>query len=202
MFLKDWRYDGNDPGLKLFTLANPLLPGMDDYIGSVLEVGCRDTDFMERVDALGGSVNGIDWCERSPTHKYARKANILTVEHHSDFNYDAIIALSTIEHIGLGRYDHDPIDVYGDIKAVQRLRDMIDSGFIYFDVPYAPEGYHLLGKNKCRVYDDQSLIERFGPHTVLGYTSPLVEGWEPKPTMNYPDTRHPFWYVAILIERA
>jgi SAM-dependent methyltransferase len=199
MFLKDWTYTLSDPGLKLFTLANAKLRHWSDE-PNILEVGCCDTDFMERAQQAGARVEGIDWRPRQKPHVDAREANVLTVEHHSDFNYDAIVSLSTIEHIGLGRYG-DPVDEYGDIKAVQRLRDWLrDDGFFYFDVPYTPEGYGLLDVNKCRCYDDASLLERFGPHEVLGYANPNVDGWVEKPEKNHEGLR-PYWYVALLIER-
>lgn len=198
MFLKDWTYDGSDPGLKLFTLANPLLPSQSDRLSRVLEVGCRDTDFMERAEQQGVEVSGLDWLERQPKHPKAIQADVMTCELG---RYDAIISLSTVEHIGLGRYKEDPKDKEGDIKTVKRLMEhLAPGGFLYFDVPYAPEGYHLLNGNKCRVYDDQSLIERFGPHQVLGYTHHTVNGWIDKPTVNQ-DGNRPYYYVAILIER-
>jgi len=197
MFLKDWRYDGTDPGLKLFTLANPLLPEIE--WPSILEIGCCDTDFMELVGKCAiGYVDGMDWCARKRPHSNALRGDVMTV---GLGKYEAFISLSTIEDIGLGRYDHDPIDTYGDIKTVQRLREHLDcGGFLYFDVPYAPEGYFLLNGNKCRVYDDTALRERFGPHQVLGYTTHAVDGWIDKPTKNQPGDR-PYYYVAILIER-
>ena len=199
MFLKDWTYDGTDPGLKLFTLANPLLPEVKRTTPAIFEIGCCDTDFMERAGKYA-TVYGIDWCERKHPNVDAMRGDVMTARLF-ECRADAIISLSTIEHIGLGRYDHDPLDPYGDIKTIQRLREhLAPGGFIYFDVPYAPEGYFLLNGNKCRVYDDVALRERFGPHTVLGYTTHAVDGWIEKPTTNQPGDR-PYYYAAILIER-
>ena len=196
MFLPAWTYDGRDPGLRLFTLANEKLPEAEGEW--FWEIGCCDTDFMERVRRVRPSarITGIDWRQRAG----AQQADILTASIPSGTSYDAVIALSTVEHIGLGHYDRDPIDPYGDIKAVQRVREYIHrNGFFYFDVPYAPEGYFVKG-TKCRVYDDQALKERFGPHKVLGYTLPSVDGWIEKPTVNCQQPK-PYYYVALLIRK-
>lgn len=196
MFLQDWTYGGNDPGLKLFTLANPLLPEVREN-ADVWEIGAHDTDWLERASACQRSliVGGMDW--RKTDRKHVCQGDVLTAPlQHAD----VFIGLSSIEHIGLGRYDNDPIDEFGDVKIVQRVRDgLARDGFFYFDVPYTPEGYGLLDVNKCRCYDDDVLRDRFGPHTVLGYTSPNVDGWVDKPTKNF-DGPRPYWYVALLIE--
>ena len=199
MFLPNWRYDGVDPGLKLFTLANEKLP---DVVGLpfVFEVGCCDTDFLERVAPQVAYAYGIDWRIRRGPHPEVIRGDVLTHVFDHDIHHrpDATVALSAIEHVGLGHYDMDPVDVYGDVKALQRLRDHAAAGgFIYFDVPYAPEGYYVDG-TKCRVYDDQALRERFGPHEVLGYTLPSVNGWIEKPEKNCTAPK-PYYYVAILI---
>ena len=203
MFLKDWTYTLSDPGLRLFTLANPLLPEPPPTI-EVFELGCCDTDFLERAALCHPRLyaDGLDWRARRTPHPGCHRGDILTHRFgpYDDRVYDAIISLSTIEHVGLGRYEDDPKDIYGDIKAVQRLKDRLrQGGFLYFDVPYTPEGYCLLDTNKCRCYDDDSLKDRFGPHDVLGYTNGNVDGWVEKPAKNHEGIR-PYWYVALLIE--
>lgn len=190
MFLPNWRYDGSDPGLRLFTLANEKLPSLG-WPYDVFEIGCADTDFTDRVRAVAKDVpvGGLDW--------RTTKEDVMTAALSTT---DVFVAISTIEHVGLGHYDMDPIDPYGDIKTVQRLREWLtEDGFLYFDVPYAPEGYYVDG-TKCRVYDDQALTERFGPHEVLGYTLPSVNGWIEKPTRNCAAPK-PYYYVALLVRK-
>jgi len=194
MFLSRWVYGGGDPGLKLFTLANPLLPAVSHP--DVLEIGSHDTDWVQRARHADPSmsVHGVDWRGGLGVVK----ADILTWE--CAFRKDAVVSLSAIEHIGLGHYDSDPLDPHGDIKTIQRVRDWLrPGGFCYFDVPYTPEGYQVIG-TKCRCYDDQRLLERFGPHEVLGYTDLSVNGWIEKPTRNNANGR-PFGYVALLIRK-
>lgn len=198
MLIPNWTYDGDDPGLKLFTLANAKLPELPQSRPFLYEIGASDTDWIERTRKLQPSwfVGGVDW--RHLQRGGVDCGDVLTMP----LPYaSAFIGISSIEHIGLGHYDGDPQDYYGDIKAIQRLRDhLIRDGLIYLDVPYAPEGYWVKG-TKCRVYDDRSLQERFGPHTVLGYTTPAVEGWIDKPARNFTDEHLPFFYAAVLIEK-
>lgn len=194
MFIPDWTYNGKDPGLKLFTLANARLP-VAACDCDVFEIGASDTDWIERVVALGYDARGIDW--RGSKRPLVRQGDARTAEL---ARADVYVSISAIEHVGLGHYDQDPVDPYGDIKVVQRVRDHLrEGGFFYFDVPYAPEGYRLDG-TRCRIYDDQSLRERFGPHEVLGYVQPTVDGWIEKPTVNvHFKAPHPYYYVALLV---
>lgn len=201
MFLQNWHYDGGDPGLRLFTLANPLLP---DAWPQVLEIGYRDTDWMERARHCDRSLNiaGIDWRgENSLAGGLFRiKGDVMPRDCFRPECVDAVIALSAIEHMGLGHYERDPLHAEGDAVVVGNVREWLKpGGFFYFDVPYAPEGYWVKG-TKCRIYDDQALRERFGPHTVLGYTTPDVRGWIEKPTKNF-DGPRPFYYVALLLRK-
>jgi hypothetical protein len=195
VWLRDWRFEGKDPGLSLFTLANAKLPDIG-ICGDVFEIGAVDTDFLERVYELMcpcGRKMGMDW--RITPRQFVSRGDVRV---DPIPRADVFIGISSIEHIGLGHYEHDPVDPYGDIKVVQRIRENLKlGGFFYFDVPYAPEGYYQLG-TKCRVYDDRALSERFGEHEVLGYTRPSAKEWIEKPVKNCDEGR-PFYYVACLI---
>lgn len=201
MFLPNWRYDGRDPGLRVFTLANPHLPPVPDG-GHVLEIGSCDTDFVKMVREANPSltVTGIDQRRYKGTDPTGvLLADVLTVDL-PPASVDAVCSLSAIEHIGLGRYN-DPLDPDGDTKTLDRVRDWLTpGGWCYFDVPYTPEGYFLYDGNKCRCYDDRALRERFGPHERLGVSSTHGEAWIETPTRNHPGPR-PFWYVALLVRK-
>ena len=206
MWLPHWDYRGADPGLKLFTLANPLLPPSVER-PTVLEIGAHDTPFVELLRAQGCDSVGLDWREGCDI-----QADVLTWDGPPE-PVDVIVSLSAIEHIGLGRYVQqarakpgkkgpDPIDPRGDITAIDRAWDWLrPGGFFYFDVPYTPEGYQLFQANKCRCYSDQALLERFGPHQVLGYTDLTVSGWIDQPAQNNRVDARPFYYVALLITK-
>lgn len=196
MLIPNWSYSGDDPGIRLFTLANAQLPDLHQSRPFIYEIGCHDTDWIEYSRSLQPHwlIGGIDW--RKQERGGVDCGDVLTCPlPHAH----AFIGISSIEHIGLGHYDNDPGDYFGDIKAIQRLRDHLQrGGFIYLDVPYAPEGYWTFG-TKCRIYDDRALLERFGRHEVLGYTTPAVEGWIEKPTRNHVEAGRPFYYVALVI---
>jgi len=201
MFLSNWTYDGGDPGLRLFTLANEKLPPVSDG-GEVFEIGSCDTDFVARVKQAqpGLIVSGIDQREYLGDPTPILRGDVLQVKFPHE-RFAAVCSLSAIEHIGLGRYG-DPIDTFGDVKTLVKVRDWLTpGGWCYFDVPYTPEGYGLLNTNKCRCYDDEALKSRFGEHEVLGYTSPAVERWVEKPTKNHDGMSRPFWYVALLVRK-
>ena len=176
----------------------------------MLEIGYRDTNWAERCKLADPSLTvvGIDWRGRT-THPQSRAKDRengpgLTLEQGDVLvwepgqTFDVMVSLSAIEHIGLGHYKQDPIDADGDVKTIRRVRRWLKpGGWAYFDVPYTPEGYQLLG-TKCRCYDDAALVERFGDVQVLGYTTPSVDGWIPKPVRNLQGSR-PYYYVALLV---
>jgi SAM-dependent methyltransferase len=202
VFLPQWSYTLSDPGLRVFTLANPLLPSIPDG-GSVLEIGCCDTDFLKMVREANPTltVTGIDQRKfNRPDHTGVILGDVLAYDFPPE-SFDAVCSLSAIEHIGLGRYQ-DPIDPDGDTKAINRVREWLKpGGWCYFDVPYTPEGYCLFDTNKCRCYDDQSLTDRFGPHDVLGVAdSKNTVFLDPKPTTNH-STIRPWWYIALLVRK-
>lgn len=196
-----WIPKGGDPGLSLFTLAHPKLPTVPEG-GAVLEVGYRDTGWAGLVKRENPSftVTAVDW--RKPVSMAGvdvRQGDILK----QDFapgSLDAVVGLSSFEHIGLGHYEGDPLAAYGDGHLLGLVRRWLKpGGWCYFDVPYDPTGYRLQG-TKCRIYDDAALLERFGPHRVLGYVEPSVKAWIPKPTAPCASKGHPYYYVALLVE--
>lgn len=148
-------------------------------------------------------IDGIDWriCKR-PAARTLIRGNVL--EH--DFvpgSYDAIVLISALEHIGLGHYEEDPIDPDGDVRCVERAaRWLRRGGLLYFDVPFQPDRYQVLG-TECRIYDDATLNTRLW-RTLFNQrgrwwtreknTSTLI----PRPTARDPR----FYYCACLWEKA
>ena len=196
--LPAWTYDANDPGLKLFTLARPLLPAIPAG-GSVLEIGYLDTNWAERCKQSDPSltVTAIDWRDGKTQQDVTLvQADVLTWEPGQTF--DAIVSLSAIEHIGLGHYAHDPKAEDGDVRTVCRIRRWLKpGGWAYFDVPFTPEGFRLIG-TKCRCYDACALRERFGDVEILGYTNQSISGWLPEPARSEAGGR-PYGYVALVL---
>lgn len=131
-------------------------------------------------------ITGIDVrrCDRAAT---VILGDVLT----HDFppaSFDAIVFISSLEHIGLGAYG-DPIDPDGDTKAMARARTWVRTdGLVYFDVPYSPQ--YTLVKGKWRRYDDANLRRR----VMTGWTEIAREVQEPK----HPDAP----YLAVIAKAA
>jgi len=68
----------------------------------------------------------------------------------ADESVDFVAFISTLEHVGLGRWG-DPLDVDGDIKAMQEVwRILKPGGHVVLTIPY---GYPTVVFNLNRIYD-------------------------------------------------
>lgn len=128
----------------------------------VLEIGCAEDDWMTPMLAQRPDLNilGIDWraCDRPGR---VIQADVLTHDFPPE-SFDAILGISSIEHIGLGHYDADPLDVDGDRHCMQRAaRWLKPGGFVYLDVPHA-DAFHVHG-TEYRAYDDDAAVTRLLP---------------------------------------
>lgn len=126
---------------------------------NVLEIGCAEADWITpmlkaRPDLL---ITGLDWrsCKRPGN---IVQGDVLTWTPEAQF--DAIVSVSAIEHIGLGSYSQDPLHPDGDSVAVARSYDWLKpGGWMYLDVPYRPNGPYCVTKN-FRAYDEEALQKR------------------------------------------
>lgn len=210
-----WAYNGNDPCGQFYTecrkfnvYLTPIRPG--DHI---LEVGCAEFDWLSLAAECWPETqfHGIDQRCKNPgftqNDRVLRvKDDILSIPFPS-YQYDAVVSISTIEHIGLGHYG-DPIDPEGDIVTMSRLADMLKpGGWMYFDVPYDIGGYRQLG-TKCRIYNDEAIRSRlwspvwrrlwraFAPANDVRKITPTPEAMVLK--ANNP---HPYWYIGQVWQR-
>jgi len=74
--------------------------------------------------------------------------------------FDVITAVSTVEHIGLGRYG-DPVAPDGDREAMEEMRRVLKAGGrLLMTVPCGRETicYSKDGVPLCRVYSSPSLL--------------------------------------------
>ena len=103
-------------------------------------------------------IVGIDWRCADPRPCEVIRGDVLT--HDWPWRtFDVVVGISSIEHIGLGHYDHDPIAEDGDRHCMERVvRWLKPGGQVYLDVPYGPE-YTVCGTSH-RVYDDRALASR------------------------------------------
>ena len=126
----------------------------------VLEVGCAEDDWMTPMLAARPDLQltGIDWrgCDRPGT---LIRGDVL-VHDFPEASFDAVVGISSIEHIGLGHYNQDPLDDDGDRHCMERIvRWLKPGGWVYADVPYDPDRYEVHG-TAYRTYDDRALADR------------------------------------------
>jgi hypothetical protein len=152
----------------------------------VLEIGCAEADWSGPMKALRPDlhITSIDVRLAAATKSdLVIRGDVLTQDFGPDA-FDAIVSVSTIEHIGLSAYG-DPADVDGDIHTMQRCRSWISpTGWMYFDVPY---GKQYAAHRSYRRYHDAALRSR------------LLPGWKESARMvlevDHPDAP----YIALTV---
>lgn len=97
-----------------------------------------------------------------------------------DASADAVCLISTLEHVGLGRWG-DPLDVHGDEKAMREAHRILKpDGHLILTVPY---GYPMVVFNKHRIYDDGRLAKVCAGFTSIRAEYALLGQAVDKPTM-------------------
>ena len=84
--------------------------------------------------------------------------------------YDIITCLSTIEHVGLGRYG-DPIDPWGDIRLANNLRQLVNPGGIV--LMSFPVGLGTVVYNAHRIYSSYRINKLFQGYELIRKYSDL-----------------------------
>lgn len=85
-----------------------------------------------------------------------------------DENFDAVIAVSTIEHIGLGAYG-DPVQEGADSKAIKEIHRVLKpGGRLILTTPYCAE-YRLAPwrGGQERYYDETTLQRLLGSFEII-----------------------------------
>jgi 2-polyprenyl-3-methyl-5-hydroxy-6-metoxy-1,4-benzoquinol methylase len=71
---------------------------------NILDVGCSGSMLPLLLKSLGYEVHGIDIRDYLPKNKFMFTKGSICSTNYDDNEFDTIIAISTIEHIGLERY--------------------------------------------------------------------------------------------------
>lgn len=166
----------------------------------VFEIGCAEADWQTPMLALRPDlvITGIDWrkCKRPGlTLKGDMLKTLFAPE-----TFDCVVGISSVEHIGLGHYEADPLDIGGDVLAMQRVaRWLKPGGWAYLDVPLSIAGYQVHGTSH-RSYDWAALQDRLIPaglslrhHWYADRAGHLIG--EPDPNAN-------LQYIALLLQKA
>jgi SAM-dependent methyltransferase len=130
----------------------------------ILDIRGSESHMARTLAELGFDVTVIDINDvRSGGAKFIR-ANILEHEF-PEGDFDIIIAISTVEHVGLPAYEQTLLDEDGDIKAMAKIhRWLREGGFAIVTLPYGrphhPPSFE-------RTYNRRTLGERI-----------LSIGWE------------------------
>ena len=123
--------------------------------GRVLDVGCSGTLFSYELIMRGLDVYGIDvrdYPTKHPSLKFYQ-TDVRSNPFPDDF-FNRIVAVSTIEHIGLGAYG-EPKYNKGDLIVMTELKRILKkNGKILITLPFADRHYDL---RSYRIYDERTL---------------------------------------------
>ncbi|MCD4779294.1 MAG: class I SAM-dependent methyltransferase [Candidatus Omnitrophica bacterium] len=121
----------------------------------VLDVGCNESPLALQLACLGYRVTGYDF--RGYPYKHpnldALKGDILNMPFQDDY-YDAVTAVSTVEHLGLGFYDDPLMAEESDRRAIQEIKRVLKKdGLLLLTVPYGRKSI----SEQQRIYNQGSL---------------------------------------------
>ncbi len=202
-----WTYDEIDPGLMLWT-ASVERWGLDWPEGArILELGCAETNFAERLTALNRDVTftGVDVRrDRDATGWSYVTGNAWDESLFPAASFDVVILLGALEHFGMGFYG-DPVHDDGDTRTMRNIATWLaPGGWVYFDVPCNPE-FSIAANRHFRTYSPASIAERLIVpglrERVRGYSDcePNAGTWLEGP----PDSaKVPYHYVAVVADTA
>lgn len=136
-----------------------VLQNLDLKEGSILDAGCCYSLLCHELIARGLDVYGIDvnpYPERHPNLRFYQ-VDVRNIPFQNEY-FDRVLAVSTIEHIGLGAYN-DPIYNNGDFIAMMELtRVLKKGGKMLITLPFGAK-YMLVRHQSTRerIYDERRL---------------------------------------------
>jgi methyltransferase family protein len=128
----------------------------------VLDVGAAESSVSLSLATLGYDVTAVDPRPNPLSHERLHVVEARIEEWQSEAEFDAVLCLSTIEHIGTAAYDQRGSEERLDLRAIARIRELTSLGGLL--VLTTAVGRPSVGE-QGRVYDHQGL-------------DGLLEGWD------------------------
>lgn len=95
---------------------------------SVLDVGATESTVCLSLATLGYDVTAVDPRPNPLAHKRLHTV-VGEIEHwETDVEFDSVVCLSTIEHLGTGEYGVRTAEQRADLKAMQRIHELTKPG--------------------------------------------------------------------------
>lgn len=141
-----------------------------------LDVGCAESLLshvliFKKLTVVGLDLRDYPFVNRNMVFV---KRNVMDTKLHSD-KFDVIIAVSTIEHLGLNVYSQLKLDNNGDVKGIEELRRILKpGGILILTTPY-------IGSHPIRVYLSERNYNRYTLEKLLkGFQIVKEEYFYPK----------------------
>jgi SAM-dependent methyltransferase len=123
----------------------------------VLDVGCSESVLSHELLARGHEVWGIDINDYpyKPRCMMFIKQDVRNTDLQSNF-FDAIICVSTIEHVGLPVYGQVGMDLDADVRVMREFHRILKpGGYLILTTPFAGREFRLVPGE--RQYDSRRL---------------------------------------------
>jgi len=163
-----------------FVLLNFDLP----LESKILDLGCGGSSISLGLSSFGYTITGIDFRYAGYSHPnftYMKK-NFFDVEIEKE-SFDCVLAISVLEHIGMGHYGDKPIED-GEIRAMKKIRSILKTnGTLFISVPGGRRKIHEKnGIRYIRIFDPkqiEELCEGFTIEKELFYEK-INQDWLPR----------------------
>ncbi len=141
----------------VFAAIGGLEPG-----ARILDVGAAESTVALSLASLGFDVTALDIRPYPISHPRLRSIVAAIENWETDERFDAVVCLSTIEHVGLGAYGEKPTDGRADLAAMRRMLEVTKpGGRLLLTTRFGPAATDELQ----RTYDHSGLDQ-------------LLEGWK------------------------